>query len=41
MRLEERTFNKMDSFGPARIESIYWMYEDKLKALVEDFLDYR
>ena len=29
MRLEERTFNKMDSFGPARIESIYWMYEDK------------
>ena len=37
MRLEERTFNKMDSFGPARIESIYWMYEDKLKALVEDF----
>lgn len=41
MRLEERTFNKMDSFGPARIESIYWMYEDKLKALVEDFLGFQ
>lgn len=38
MRMQDQTFNKNDSFGSAKIESIYWMYEDRLKILVSEFL---
>lgn len=31
-------FNKLDSFGVGKIESIYWMHEEVLKDLIFDFL---
>lgn len=38
-RMDNNQFNKLDTFGMGKIESIYWMHEIELKELIKEFFN--